>query len=340
MMNVPDKADWITDLLDGAKPAEGERISRLGRELLMDGGILRDESLIERKQAQTRDTFAFKWGKRATYSSEAMRDNMRVWLRDRYGDLESVAKISADGLPLVLDAGCGAGYSGSLAFEGIFPRIRYVGADISKAVDIAAETIGALAPQSFFIQADLMALPFAAGSFDLIFSEGVMHHTPSTRDAIHSLSRLVKPGGAFAFYVYAKKAPVREFTDDYIRAIASEMPPQEAWDALMPLSKLGKALGELNIEIEIPEDIEVLGISKGRHNLQRLFYWNICKAYYRPELTLEEMNHINFDWFTPKYSFRQTPEEVRTWCQEAGLEIERLKVEEAGMTVLARRKPN
>ena len=112
---------------------------------------------------------------------------------------------------------------------------------------------------------------------------------------------------------------------------------EETWDRLMPLTKLGQALGELNVEIDVLEDVDVLGIPRGKINVQRLFYWHVCKAFYRPDLTLEEMNHINFDWFTPKYSHRQTPEEVRTWCEEVGLVIETMKKEEAGITVVARR---
>ena len=57
--------------------------------------------------------------------------------------------------------------------------------------------------------------------------------------------------------------------------------------------------------------------------------------YYRPEDTLDEMNHVNFDWFTPAYAHRQTPAEVRHWCEEAGLAVASIKVEEAGITTFA-----
>jgi hypothetical protein len=116
------------------------------------------------------------------------------------------------------------------------------------------------------------------------------------------------------------------------------MTPQQAWDAMMPLTRLGRALGELDIEIEIPESIGLLGIPAGRINLQRLFYWHVCKVFYRPELTLEEMNHINYDWYAPRNAHRQTEEQVRRWCAEAGLSVERERIEEAGITIVARRQ--
>ena len=94
---------------------------------------------------------------------------------------------------------------------------------------------------------------------------------------------------------------------------------------------------ELDIEIDIAEPIGVLQIPAGKINLQRLFYWHVFKAYYRPDLTLDEMNHINFDWYAPKNAHRQSIEEVRAWCAEAGLVIERERVEDAGITIDARK---
>lgn len=331
------KSSLFERLFDCPLPAEGARFERFGRPLVFTRGIVRDLAVTDVGQAQTRDTFAFKWSRRETYQSSAMRDAGRAWLRQRYGDLIAALNLPADRKALVLDAGCGSAHSPSLLFESDWPRIEYVGAEISAAVDLAAECVRPLAADSLFVQADLMKLPFAAQTFDLVYSEGVLHHTPSTRDAVLATARMVRPGGLYAIYVYAKKSPVREFTDDHVRSIVSDLEPQQAWELLMPLTKLGKALGELGAEIEVPEDVTVLGIPKGRVDVQRLFYWYVCKLYYRPEFSLEEMNHINFDWFVPKYSHRQTPDEVRSWCEAAGLSIEKLKSEEAGITVIARR---
>jgi SAM-dependent methyltransferase len=165
----------------------------------------------------------------------------------------------------------------------------------------------------------------------------VLHHTDSTRDALHSLAALLTPGGRFLFYVYRKKGPVREFTDDYIRERLQGMEPEEAWNAVEPLTQLGIALAELGVEVEVPADVGLLDIPAGRYDVQRLFYWHVAKAFHHPDLSFDELNHINYDWYAPANAQRQTPDEVREWCREAGLEIEREKVEEAGITVIARR---
>jgi len=326
--------DWKTQLLGGPIPAPGASVDRFDRTFSVGSdGVLRDLAVHDPAQEQTRDMFAFKWAQRVSYGSEANALAQRAWLLERYGDLGATL---GDG-SIVLDAGCGAGYAADLLFRDHLRSLRYVGADISTAVDIASETLAAKAGESLFLQGDLMALPFAPGSFDLVLSEGVMHHTPSTREALLALARLVKPGGRFAFYVYALKAPVREYTDDLIRSHIANMAPEAAWAAMRSLTALGQALGQLDAEIDIPDDVELLGIPKGKISVQRLFYYYVCKAYYRPDYSFEEMNHINFDWFTPKYCHRQTPGEVRDWCAEAGLAIESLKTELSGITVIARK---
>ena len=178
-------------------------------------------------------------------------------------------------------------------------------------------------------------MPVADESFDIIFSEGVLHHTDNTEDAIKKLSRKLKKGGRFLFYVYKKKGPVREFSDDYIRNAIKDLSNEEAWHALMPLTKLGIELGKLNTDINVREDIPFLGIKKGRDNLQRFFYYNFLKTFYKDDLPLEEMNHINFDWFRPLNCHRHDPEEIQKWCLEAALKVERLYVDESGITVVA-----
>jgi len=40
-------------------------------------------------------------------------------------------------------------------------------------------------PNAFIIQGDILAMPFREKSFDFIFSEGVLHHTPNPHEAFH-----------------------------------------------------------------------------------------------------------------------------------------------------------
>jgi SAM-dependent methyltransferase len=291
------------------------------------------------RQSQTEKAFGFKWAKRDTYESPAVLESSRRWLLERYcgGEKSVVDGWLAGGRKLIVDAGCGAGFSAMLLFGDRLRDHDYLGIDISDAVEVARVRFAEAGYPGDFLRMSLTDTILPDGAIDIIFSEGVLHHTDSTEGALRHLATKLKPGGRFLFYVYAKKAVIREFTDDHIRAYLQPLSDEEAWRALEPLTKLGKALGELAVEVEVPEAIPFLGIRAGRMDLQRFIYWNICKLYYRPEWTLDEMNHINFDWFRPLNCHRQTPEDVRRWCGDAGLVIERLDVQEAGITVVARR---
>lgn len=330
--------EWLGALLGAELPPEGGAVTLAGQRYVMRDGILRSEALSSEAQQQTEQTFAFKWHKRDTFESPASLRRMRDWLRERYGAVEDTQWFQASQTPpVLLDAGCGGGMSALELFDAVLPRVRYLGVDISDAVTVARARFQERGLPGVFLQADLTRLPLPHRSVDLIFSEGVLHHTDSTETALHALAPLLRPDGRFLFYVYRRKGPIREFTDDYIRERLQSMTAPEAWDALMPLTQLGKALGELDVEVDVPEAVPLLEIPAGRINLQRLFYWHICKAFYHEELNLEEMNHINFDWFTPRNAHRQSPEEVQAWCRAAGLEIEREVVEPAGITIVARK---
>jgi len=312
-------------------------LERLG---IASESSVNSEGSYSSHQQQTSDTFGFKWAKRDTYDSPATQVNAYRWLIERYcdNDPHRLDQWLAGGRKIILDAGCGAGYS-ALAFFG--HRLNdhdYVGVDISDAVKVARLRFREAGCSGDFLRRSLLDLDdIPDGSIDLIFSEGVLHHTDNTESAVRYLANKVKPGGLFMFYVYAKKAVIREFTDDYIREQLLALSDEEAWKALEPLTKLGIALGELNVNIEVPEDIPYLGINKGKLDIQRFFYWNICKLYYRPEYTLDEMNHINFDWFRPLNCHRHTPDEVRSWCEKSGMVIKSMNVQESGITVVAQK---
>ena len=336
-MEAPPLQPWFRDLL-GLKEAcvTGQWIVANGVRLRMAGGILRAESQASEAQRQTETVFGYKWHQRHIFEGPAMRAAMREWLNQRYGAFAALPTVQER--PIVLDAGCGAALSALEYFSPVLDRIRYLGADISPAVDVARDRMTAAGADGAFLQCDLSKIPLPSMSVDIIFSEGVLHHTDSTEKALKSLVPLLKPNGLFLFYVYNKKGPVREFTDDLIREKIRTLPPEQAWQSILSMTKFGKMIGDLNIDIDIPEAIDLLEIPAGKINLQRLFYYHVFKSFYRSDYTLDEMACVNFDWYAPRNAHRQTPEEVRSWCAEASLDILRERVEESGITIVARRR--
>jgi arsenite methyltransferase len=321
----------------GEEIIRGHLCARDGVRYPIRGGIPRLVITEDADEVQTSSAFDFKWKKRESYSSQAFQDLYQDWLCEKYG-FASVAAWSKyfSGRQAILDLGCGSGLASapwlkSPAWTG---QARWVGVDITEAVDVAAERLGHL-PHTHFVQANALKLPFRDGAFDAILSEGVLHHTKSTRAALLAASRVLAPGGEFHFYVYRRKGPVREFTDDYIRQQIAPLSEAEAWEAMRSLTHLGQALAQLQVTVTLEQDIPLLGIKAGQHDIQRLIYWNFAKLYWNEAFSFEENLHINFDWYRPRFAYRQTAQEVRSWCAEAGLTITWFHEQESGFTVRA-----
>jgi SAM-dependent methyltransferase len=298
-------------------------------------GIPRFVTTDDPGQLQTSAAFGFKWQQRDISTSPAVRAALMSWMIEKYGFASQGDWASyCSSRWRILDIGCGSGHPSSffLDSEGWSGAAMWVGLDISAAIDVAQDRLGRFA-NTHFVQADALRMPFRDGSFDTIFSEGVLHHTPSTREALLAASRLLEPGGEFHFYVYRRKSPVREFTDDYIRGEIAHLTDEEAWDAMRSLTQLGKALSELKATVTLKEDVPLLGIPAGEHDVQRLIYWHFAKLFWNEAWSFEENVHLNFDWYRPRYAHRQTADEVRQWCADAGLTITRFHEQESGFTV-------
>jgi ubiquinone/menaquinone biosynthesis C-methylase UbiE len=104
----------------------------------------------------------------------------------------------------VLEAGCGIGTDGArFAAAGA----RYTGLDFStSALDLARTRFRLDGFPGRFVQGSVTALPFATGTFDLVFSHGVVHHVRDTEAAIREFHRVLKPGGTALVMVYHRRS--------------------------------------------------------------------------------------------------------------------------------------
>lgn len=288
-------------------------------------------------QLKTSDSFEYKWKRRETYDSQTAKKNAEKWYLEKYGFKSLRAWVEFfDSGGRVLDVGCGSGFSSSLFLDTPYWKgtAAWIGVDISEAIDVARERLEKV-PNAHFVQGDALSLPFPDDTFSIVFSEGVFHHTPSTRQALKSAARVLAPNGEFSFYVYRRKSAVREFTDDYVRRLISPLSDEEAWAEMRSLTHLAQALAEAKTTISVPVDVLSLGIKAGEHDVQRLIYWHFAKLFWNSTLTFEENVHVNFDWYRPVYAHRHTAEEVRAWCEQANLRVIRFHEQESGFTVRA-----
>ncbi len=106
---------------------------------------------------------------------------------------------SARGLR-VLEIGCGLGTDGAR-----FARAgaAYTGVDLTEAaVSLARKNFELQNLAGEFRTADAENLDFADGTFDLVYSHGVLHHTPDTERAVAEVRRVLRPGGRAVVMLY------------------------------------------------------------------------------------------------------------------------------------------
>ncbi|MCK4667883.1 methyltransferase domain-containing protein [Candidatus Dependentiae bacterium] len=101
----------------------------------------------------------------------------------------------------VLDVGCGNG-----RFLDVLSRAGAIcyGMDLSLSVEVAKDNLKDR-ENVFIVQGDLNLNPFKEGFFDLVFSIGVLHHTPSVETAVSQISKIPKIKGDLAVWVYGKR---------------------------------------------------------------------------------------------------------------------------------------
>ncbi len=123
---------------------------------------------------------------------------------------------------LVLDAGCGAGRHAHFMAE--FGAREVFAIDASDAVDAAYANLQEV-PSAHVIQADLHALPFEEGFFDVIFSIGVLHHLPDPEVGFRALVPFVRSSGVLSIWVYGRKYNISNvYVYEALRTMTRHLP--------------------------------------------------------------------------------------------------------------------
>lgn len=231
----------------------------------------------------------------------------------------------------VLDAGCGNGRVTALLRKFSDPvTTQIVGIDLT-AADIAKENLAIYRNVEFFSK-NLLDDLTGLGNFDFIYCQEVLHHTGDPRRGFDNLVKILEPSGEIAIYVYKRKAPAREFVDDYIREKIAGMEYEKAMEHCRQITELGRVLSLQKINLNIPA-VELLEIPAGEYDLQRFFYHFFTKCFWNNEFTFEDNAVINYDWYHPQNCTRHTVEEIRSWFLENNLTINHEHVDFYGITI-------
>lgn len=276
---------------------------RCGREYPVMDSVPRmlPTAILNEKLRRTRERFAWEWER---YPGP-MEEDRRVFLEETQIPAEQWRTRK------VLDVGCGMG---RYSLEALALGAEVVAFDLSDAILRLADD-SRREPKLHLVQGDILHPPFQERLFDIVFSQGVLHHTPDTQRAFRSAAALVRQGGLLSVWVYGRPGSYRNFVgnplrpgrqwlrrvrpaiwvivwarmllSDFIRLFTARMPTQVLYALCFPLAALGAVPG------------------------LRYLTFSVHPAF---RVRLQE----NFDWLAPPYQHKHTKEEVRAWFESAG----------------------
>jgi len=139
---------------------------------------------------------------RAPFPGYPPRDSLQA-LRAR-AERSEFARLIDRAIPgdaRIVEVGCGTGQM--CVYLARADRV-VIGADLTR----ASLRLGAAAAARFgldrvlFVETDLQRAGLKAGSFDVVYSAGVLHHTPDPRASFAHLAKLARPGGVIVLGLY------------------------------------------------------------------------------------------------------------------------------------------
>ena len=261
--------------------AEGDRLSCAnGHSFSVVGNVARLLRRDTRPMHATVRTFGYQWTSFDVSDPEEDHGVFEAKTGLRVGDLRG---------KMVLDAGCGGGRYCRVAGEA---GAQVLGIDLSDAVDHARSLTGHL-PHVTIVQGDLLQPPVRPGTFDIVYSIGVLHHTPDTLRAFRATAALVKPGGYLAVWLYRRNTRPQEWLNTGLRALTTRAPIP----ALLVLARAAAVVG----------GVPVLRHLNKVANFSAHPRWKtrVCDT---------------FDWYAPPYQSHHTEEELVRWFEESGFE--------------------
>lgn len=291
-------------------------------------------SFIPKDEAQSRwrTAWSYKWNKvahKARYTAD--------------GDQDFAIKLNYTGLfnedlrgKLVLDAGCGSGQDmARVAKKGA----TLIGVDQSEGVYRAREyNRDAHYYQNLhFLRADIFALPFKKDFFDIIYSNGALHHTPDTAKAFNSLPPFLKRGGVIAIWVYDRTQYWRPF-ETFWRPILCRLPRALLACFLHTINRPWYWIYRYRkffMETVNPWPRSTVA----RHIFDILclghFLYLMTDYHLHLAVTLDDhfiRYHHAFDCYSPYYAWGHDESELFHWFSDCGIKVLSISERRCGMT--------
>lgn len=191
---------------------------------------------------------------------------------------------------LLLDAGCG---NGSMTAALSTMQMEVVGMDIHNGLNRAYKAKIEIAKNTshlvHYVQGNLFEPPFKNNSYDLIYSSGVIHHTPSSEGTFNKIYPLIKTDGRVYVWVYGQRPlPVVAF-----QWAGRQLRKRVSLKTLYYFCKVISPVYKIACEF-----LNLLGVYSFRKRTTR-------------EITLDL-----FDAFSPQFNHRHKESEVMDWFKK------------------------
>lgn len=234
--------------------------------------------------------FSFQWNTHRTTQVDSLAGHSESGNTFRTKTGLSGAELNGK---LVLDVGVGTGRFMEVANNW---GAEVIGIDLSYAVDAAYVNMGRRAGVHV-VQADVFRLPFRSETFDVIYSIGVLHHTPDTGKAFACLPHLLKRTGIVAIWVYVEAGEYSRRLDR-VRTLTVHIPRFPlytiCWIMVPLLQTMARVPGLGQLAMHVPVSNQGRGLA-----------WDVLDT---------------FDAYSPRYQWKHTEAEVVDWFKDANLE--------------------
>ena len=218
---------------------------------------------------------------------------------------------------LVLDGGCGMGRYSRVAhtFGALVIAMDLSGA-LVRLWDVAKNS-----ERMHLVQGNIMNPPLAPETFDIVYSVGVIHHTPSARESFKQLSNLVKKGGVLSVWVYGAPGSLKNFRTNPLRADRAGLKPWIilVWFIVVVREWLSDLLRLFTIQMPHPLLYALCYplAALGKIPLIKYLTFSVHPLW---RVRLQE----NFDWLTPPYQSHHTKEELISWYEAEGFTAQKV----------------
>ena len=250
-------------------------------------------------ERSVQETFSDEWGLikeddlSFVFTAEDLVElNRQVWLQP--------LQATRDQYRTVLNVGVGIGQE-TMALQKAVGNAEIVGVDLNFALLQRGRATRDI-PGFHLVIASLFHLPFRPASFDLVYSQGVIHHTYSTKAAFDAISRFVREDGHLLIWVYALDSHLlpKGFKGFILR-----------WK--LSAEKVFRPL-----------------VSRSPSPVRDVIFWVITTGLHpflkrtvrrRDQWTWKNSNHGLRDWLSPRYAWRHGYNEVMEWFEDIDYKI-------------------